>query len=239
MPEGRRGTVQTIQRPKSLAVLVAERLRKMILEGEYALGDMLSEEKLASAFNVSRTPVREALTILHLQGLINIVPQRGSFVFKPSMADLHELVQYRLMLELQAARLAMQNDPVKAAAALGKIVAAMRKASENDQTRAYMEADSAFHQVFFRHCGNSYMSQAYDIVDARISALRANLAEPLEMHRGCTLAEHIRIAADFEAGNIDGVLETLEVHIANMLENYSKAITAIEGEPARVRQRRG
>jgi len=237
MPAGRRGPAQPIQRPKSLAVLVAERLRKMILDGDYALGEMLSEEKVAATFNVSRTPVREAMTILQLQGLISIIPQRGSFVFKPSMGDLQELVQYRLMLELQAVKLAMDNDPMKAAAALGKVVAAMRKASENDQARTYMEADSAFHQVFFKHCGNSYLSQAYEIVDARIAALRANLAEPLEMHRGRTLAEHIQIAEDFEAGKLDAVLATLEVHITNMLENYSKAITAIEEAP--VRGRRG
>jgi len=231
----------TIVRPKSLAAIVADRLRDAILKTELSLGEMLSEEKIANAMNVSRTPVREALTMLQLQGLINIIPQRGSFVFKPDAADLEALVQYRLMLETQAAQLAMKANPVKAAAALGRVVAAMERASENDDAAAYTEADSSFHNVFFEFCGNHYLSQAYEIAGSRIAALRAHLSQPLGMHRGRTLREHIEIAQAFERGDARTALGILEVHIANMRENYGKALIALgldEDEPSPARGRR-
>lgn len=217
----------SISRPKSLAAIVAERLREAIMSAELSLGEMLSEEKIAASMNVSRTPVREALTMLQLQGLITIVPQRGSFVFKPDSEDLGALVQYRLMLEREAAQLAMKNNPVRAAAALGRIVAQMKNASETDDLQIYAQADNQFHNVFFEFCENHYLSQAYEIAGGRIAALRAHLSFPLEMHRGRTLIEHIEIAEAFERGDLKTALAVLEVHITNMEENYGKALAAL------------
>lgn len=220
----------SISRPKSLAAIVADRLRDAIMSAELSLGEMLSEEKIAAAMNVSRTPVREALTMLQLQGLITIVPQRGSFVFKPNADDLVALVQYRLMLEREAAKLAMTNNSVRTAAALNRVVAQMHKASENDDAQAYTHADNQFHTVFFENCGNHYLSQAYEIAGGRIAALRAHLSLPLEMHRGRTLVEHMEIAQAFEKGDLHTALEVLETHITNMNENYGKALAALAAD---------
>ncbi|MGA1289343.1 MAG: GntR family transcriptional regulator, partial [Rubrivivax sp.] len=85
----------------TLAVQLADRLREAIMRGDFTLGEALSELKLASAFGVSRTPVREALTTLQREGLIDIRPQSGSFVFLPSEEDVAELAEFRSMVEVQ------------------------------------------------------------------------------------------------------------------------------------------
>ena len=89
----------TIDRPRSLAATVADRLRQAIIDADLALGSELSEVGLATRLGVSRTPVREALTLLQQQGLVNIIPQRGTYVFFPTEQDIIDLCEYRIVLE--------------------------------------------------------------------------------------------------------------------------------------------
>lgn len=224
------GTI-SISRPKSLAVLVAERLKEAIFRTELGLGEVLSEEKIAAAMNVSRTPVREALTILQLQGLINIIPQSGSVVFKPDVQDMDALVQYRLMLETQAAPMALAHDPIQAQATLRLAIDMMDKAREGEDALAYADADSVFHNAFFDHCGNHYVREAYDICSGRVAALRAHLSGALEMHRDRTYTEHVQIADAFARGDKDEVLAILTCHIGNMASNYIRALNALRKSP--------
>src|SRR6185503_16160600 len=81
------------RRAPALASLVEERLRDAIMYGALGLGEAISEDRLATMLGVSRTPVREALTALQLQGLVVIQPQRGSFVFEPTERDLAEICE--------------------------------------------------------------------------------------------------------------------------------------------------
>jgi DNA-binding GntR family transcriptional regulator len=213
-----------IPRAKSLAALVAERLKRSIFTTEIRLGEVLSEEKIAAAMKVSRTPVREALTLLQLQGLINIVPQRGSIVFRPDADDIKALVEYRLMLELQAAPMAMRHAPLHAASQLDKAVAVMKAARETEDALSYADADALFHSAFFDHCGNRYVREGYEICANRVSALRAHLSRPLQMFRNRTHTEHVDIAHAFGRDDVDTVLSILRVHISDMEGNYIRAL---------------
>src|SRR2546427_28669 len=85
--------------PKSLSQKVMLRLRQAIIEGELKLGAVIAEEMLAQSFGVSRTPVREAMSLLQAQGLVVVKPQVGSFVFTPSAADIVELCTFRILFE--------------------------------------------------------------------------------------------------------------------------------------------
>lgn len=227
--ERRKGALDNIaiDRPKSLAALVADRLREAIFSAELKLGQPLSEEKIAQAMNVSRTPVREALTMLQLQGLINILPQRGSVVFKPDADDIVALVQYRLTLETTAAPLAMANAPERTLADLREAIALMDRAKEAEDTLAYAQADAQFHQAFFSNCGNHYFEAAYAVAAGRISALRAHLARPLEVHRSRAYTEHIEIVEAFANGNAKRLDSILTDHILAMRENYANALGSL------------
>lgn len=213
-----------IDRPKSLAAIVAGRLKDAICNAEIGLGESLSEEKIASAMNVSRTPVREAFTLLQAQGLINIYPQRGTEVFKPDAGDIHSLVEYRLIIETHAASMALEHDPVHTQAKLTKAVSMMNAARSTEDALRYAEADNLFHSAFVDHCGNRYVREGYETCASRIAALRAHLSAPLEMYRSQTFNEHIEMLEAFSKGNADILDAILREHISNMEDNYIRAL---------------
>src|SRR3954462_2966118 len=114
--------------PKSLSQRVVQRLRQAIIDGEFALGAAISEEMVANAFGVSRTPVREAMGQLQAQGLVVIRPQVGRFVFTPSADDITALCTFRITLEPKDAGLAFRHARDAATAARNDAIAAMEPA---------------------------------------------------------------------------------------------------------------
>lgn len=219
-----------ISRHKSLAATVAENLKGAIMRREISLGEPLSEEKIAVAMEVSRTPVREALTILQMQGLINILPRRGSIVFKPDAEELEQLVDYRLNMEVLVSRLALERAPKAMLTGLKKAIAKMEKARSADDTLLYAQADMDFHNAFFENAGNPFYTEAYDIASGRISALRVHLSTELDLHRHTTFAEHVAIAEAVEARDATKLEGLLRKHIGAMGPNYSNALKQLEAE---------
>ena len=88
----------------SRPVGVLERLRALILTGEYSPDERLIEEQLAERLGVSRTPVRQALTMLEAEGLVEIAPNRGATVCSFSFDDVWDIYDLRAVLEGHAAR---------------------------------------------------------------------------------------------------------------------------------------
>ncbi len=216
------------KRPKTLVVEVAEKIREMIFKREFALGEMLSEEQIAASMKISRTPVREAFSLLQLQGLITILPQRGSFVFTMGADDLGELIQYRLILEQQALTLAINVDRPNATARLNEVLEQLTQAKRQEDPLTYAEADTLFHEVFFEYCGNHYLRQAYEIVSGKIAALRTHLAEPLQIQNNPSYEEHMQMTKAFSRGELTQALEILRRHILVMEDNYKQALATLE-----------
>ncbi|SFB30719.1 DNA-binding transcriptional regulator, GntR family [Rhizobium sp. NFR07] len=221
-----------ISRPQSLAATVADRIKAAILARELALGEALSEDKIATAMDVSRTPVREALAILQLQGLIVILPRRGSFVFQPSREDIRLLVEYRMNIELRAARLAVKHAPGGLHDAMVKALEDMVRAREADDALLYARADGDFHNAFFEHSHNYLFAEAYDIAAGRIAALRAHLSDELKLHRRMTYEEHQQMAEAVKARDPSKLCSILRAHISAMGPNYIHALEALRrGKP--------
>jgi DNA-binding GntR family transcriptional regulator len=93
----------------SLTQAVAERLREMILRGEFREGEQLRQDAVAANFQVSRIPVREALRQLEAEGLIKIVAHRGAVVSSLSSEEIEELFEIRALLECEVLRLSIPN----------------------------------------------------------------------------------------------------------------------------------
>ena len=96
-----------IERPDSLSKIAEDHVRQGIVRGTFQLGESLQESKLSSTLGMSKTPIREALAALNLQGLVQIIPQRGAFVFSLSEQDVVQLCRFRLILETSAIDLAL------------------------------------------------------------------------------------------------------------------------------------
>jgi DNA-binding GntR family transcriptional regulator len=210
--------------PKSLSQRVMLRLRQAIIDGEFELGAVISEEMIAQSFGVSRTPVREAMGLLQSQGLVTIRPQVGSFVFTPSAADISALCAFRIIIEPKAAGLAYGHDRTGAVAAVTSAIAGMERALAAKDNVAYGRADGALHDAFFTHCGNRYLVEAYQQVSGRVAALRTNLSSPIDIQTPASFDEHRMLLRLFERGEFAAFETLMTSHIANSGLTYAQAL---------------
>jgi DNA-binding GntR family transcriptional regulator len=218
--------VQPIERPESLTESAVKRLRAAIVSGDFALGQPLSERHLAALLEVSKTPVREALAQLRLEGLVRILPQRGAFVFTLSQREVVEICELRQALEASALRQAMERNPKRFSDALGTVVEKMRKARKRGDVKAYLTEDTNFHLCFFSHCGNALMEQNYGMFVGKIAALRTHLAHKPQ-HTELSFREHETMLEAVEKGDVADASSVLDVHIARTRETYSAGVTDI------------
>ncbi len=200
----------------SLTSLVTERIRDAIVDGRFGLGEALSELKLAAALNVSRTPVRDALTALQLQGLIDVRPQSGSFVFMPAEEDVAELAEFRRVLEVTALRLCFARRRDEALREMRRAVDAMERARDADDRLGVARADTAFHQAIAENSANEYLIAAYRLVSGRVAALRTHTLMSADTIRNRSLGEHSAVIAAFAKGDLDRAETVLEQHIWRM-----------------------
>jgi DNA-binding GntR family transcriptional regulator len=215
-----------IERPRSLTATVVERLRQSIVEGDLALGQSLSERQLAERLGVSKTPVREALTQLKHEGLVRIIPQRGAEVFTLSAREVINMCELRLTLEAAALKLAHQRHPQELVQRLERIVTEMVSARRARDMRAYLNADTAYHQVFFETCGNPLLEQSYRNYLGKIAALRTHLSvKPFHTER--SFDEHRDMLACLRRGELDQTLELLDRHIARSKTTYAETVEDI------------
>jgi DNA-binding GntR family transcriptional regulator len=209
-----------IDTPKSLAAIVAQRLREAIVDGEFGLGTMIPEESLATSFGVSRTPVREALNLLQLQGLVVIRPQRGSYVFEPSEADIAALCEFRCVVEPHAAELAHRHERDATLAALQSAIDEMESARAARDPVRYGRADTKLHEAFFEHCGNPYLQAAYATAATKIAALRTHLSAPADVLHARGFEQHTELFELFRAGDFAAFGTLMRQHVTGTRDNY-------------------
>lgn len=215
-----------IEMPKSLTEIVAQRVRQAIIDGEFALGQMISEETLAESFGVSRTPVRDALTLLQTTGLVDIRSKRGSFVFQPDEEDVQAICDFRAMLELHGAKRSHAMNREATVAGLRAIFLQMVAAAEADDEIGYGRCDSAFHEALFTHSGNAYVVNAYALVSGKIAALRTNMAKQFSDARAVSLEEHRAIIQYLDEGDFDRLEQLINLHVGRTVEAFRLASAA-------------
>lgn len=219
--------MEPIERSTSLAEIVAAKVRAAIVRGDYELGQPLSERVLAEILHVSKTPVREALSLLRMEGLVKVLPQRGATVFLPNEVEVRELCELRQALEGTAIAHAIQRGGAGFADKLDEIVQRMTDARSAGDSRLYLECDTAFHQCFFEFCGNQLMASTYAIHSGKIAALRTHLAVR-PRHTDLSFDEHQQIAAAARSGDISQTLDLIDKHIGRTRQSFTHMVDTIQ-----------
>ncbi len=215
-------------RPKSLTELVTENLRERIIKGEFELGEQLSEARIAKNLEVSRTPVREAINRLEMEGLLVVEPQRGSFVFNLEPEELAKLCDARVCLETTALTLAMQANPQALHAALEKCVDRMTAAREAADDAEYLYLDTLFHQCLFDCADNRFLNDAYQTIALKMAALRSRLGHHPD-HMAKSYREHIELLQCVRDGDVPQALDVLKLHIDRKEGSYWSDATQPDG----------
>jgi DNA-binding GntR family transcriptional regulator len=211
-----------LSRPKSLTDLAVERIRSAIVEGRLAIGAQISESALAAQLGISKTPVREALLRLKLDGLVEIHPQRGTFVFRVGEEEVAEICRFREILESAALAEAMTRDREALVERLDANIRDMARAHRARDARKLPQLDADFHGAILELCGNAYLRAAYGLIEHKIHALRWRLPENNEQVEHCQ-DNHAVIVEQIREGNVGKAQTTLKRHIRETLDAYLEA----------------
>ncbi|WP_424974407.1 GntR family transcriptional regulator [Dinoroseobacter sp. S124A] len=207
-------------RPKSLRELALEQIRARIVDGEYQMGQVLSERKISEELGVSKSPVREALAQLRDEGLVIIEPQKGARVFTLSDDEVAQICDFRQAIEIAGFELALQRDADGLEKDMNTIVGEMKSAREKGKMKAYLELDTDFHHAIFERSNNDYLAASYTRYGGKIAALRTHLSE-LPQHTELSFREHQGIA-DAVCKRDMALIRTLLVkHIDRTRETYN------------------
>jgi len=218
--------VSRIRRPRSLTSIVVDQIRELVITGKLELGEQLSENTLSEQLGVSRTPVREAFLRLEAERLVEVRPQRGTFVFQYDVMELREICQLREVLETGALRVALAGDRRKLIEALQEKVEAA-EAAVIAGPAAYQAHDTAFHETLIRASDNRELIEAYMRVSGRIRAVRYRLTTTQDQIAN-SQARHREIVESMVAGD-DAIAQAhLAYHVYN---SYNFFLRQIDNTP--------
>jgi DNA-binding GntR family transcriptional regulator len=144
---------------RTLAEHVQQHLRAAILTQTLQPGDRLDQNQIAEQLNVSLAPVREALRVLEAEGLVQIIPRRGAFVTRVSIADLNNLYFARALLEGETIYHAVLYLTKSDYDVLQQLIDRLQQAADSNEVDAYIPLNREFHLRIYNALQNPHLSQ--------------------------------------------------------------------------------
>ncbi len=162
-------------RKRSKTDLVYEEIKKLILRGELSSDTPISENHLARRFEISRTPIREALKRLHMEGFVRIIPNQGVFVRDVSINEVKDIYDLRIALEefviKELTGILSQDD----LSLLEGNLARQEEALLKNDAFAFHEEDRNFHDYFMKAYGNAMITDFITNLRDRIEGININM----------------------------------------------------------------
>lgn len=213
---------------RPLPVRVYEQLRDLIVIGELPEDSQLIQEQVAESLGVSRTPVRDALNRLALEGLVTWNPGRGYLVNGLTNREIGEVYQVRRILELEATRLACGKHTGLMIARLHSLIDEMAAADPHDPA-AHFDLNRGFHRALVEPCDNLLLLKMLDTlwdhpVNRRIT--RSYLQEAGSAD--AMVSEHRALLAAAEATDEAQLLALAELHLSSGYDEAAHALQDVE-----------
>ncbi|MGI6092006.1 MAG: GntR family transcriptional regulator [Negativicutes bacterium] len=175
-----------------LREVVCEALREAIISGVLKPGERLMEIQLAEELGVSRTPVREAIRKLELEGFVIMIPRRGTYVADLSIKDINEVFEVRTSLEVLAAGLATERITDDELEKMERLLVHIGEYIEKGDMDKIVEADSQFHDILYQATRNDRLVQIISNLREQLTRFRSiSMAYPGRLKN--TLEEHSRL----------------------------------------------
>lgn len=208
----------------SFADFVTDRIMEKIRLGIYQQGDRLVEDTLAKEFNISRTPVREALGRLLSRGLLEVSGSRAITVKRLDRQQIVELYEMRAVIEGASARLAAKHS---SRAEIYSIREILENSNPQGQTaKFYAQKNTELHQAIVAAAHNHYLQQVSRVLNESLWLL-AETTFALEDRHNTAYAEHLAIVEALEQGDQDAA----EIAARNHIELSLRARLSIGSKP--------
>jgi len=193
----------------TLADRVTERIREAIIRGNLEPNERLAEPALATELGVSRSPVREALMRLESDGLVRREANRGFYVWRPSITDVDEILDLRVMMEVLAAELIVDKLVDEDFEMLEDIIERQKQAIEVKGLLRLTRADRRFHAYFVEKAGNSRLLDMWNQIMGQWEVLIFYRAEYFPTVPQTVLTDHRNILEALKNKDLD---QTVTLH---------------------------
>lgn len=205
----------------SLSEKVFVRLEEAILSGRYKRDVTLKENALAEEFGVSRTPVREALRQLELEGLVSMIPNKGAKVVGFTPDDIRDLYEIRSILEGMCAEKAAVYATPEQIDLLEETVYLTGFHAEKGHAKQVFEMDNKFHETLYEACHSKMLANMLRTCHHYVQAVRKNTLKSQERSVKST-EEHAAIAAAIREHDGKKAGELAVSHIMSSIRNIDR-----------------
>ncbi len=215
MPAADTPTAPHVLSPRALYQDVAERLRQQIFARELEPGSWIDEQKLAVEYGISRTPLREALKVLAVEGLVTMKVRRGAYVTEMSADDVAQVYHLLGLLESDAAGEVARRASETQLAELRALHERLEKQAKHRD--AFFATNEAFHMKLLEFAGNRWRTQM--VTDLR-KVMKLNRHHSLfkQGRLAGSLAEHRELMAAIESRDARAATRLMRAHFDNGLQ---------------------
>jgi DNA-binding GntR family transcriptional regulator len=214
--------------PISASVSLRDRayaaLKQMITEADiYAHPEeiRLDERQLTQALGVSRTPIREAMTLLEQEGFLRTVPRRGIFIVRKTKRQIIEMIEMWAALESMAARLATVNASDADIARLRRMFDEFNNSTPAEHIDEYSDANIAFHQAIIRLSGSHLMGQTIENLFIHVRAIRRMTISQND-RAARSIVDHMRIIEALERRDTELAERLVRQHSLDLAAHVDK-----------------
>jgi DNA-binding GntR family transcriptional regulator len=205
----------------SLRGRVFNKIREDILSGKYSQNEELKETSIGMELGVSRTPVREALRQLELEGLVNIIPNKGAYVNGISEKDIHDIYIIRSYLEGLCARWACENITQEQLDELEEIVYLSEFHAKKEHHEQIVELDNKFHQLIYVASASKILNHVLTDFHHYVQRIR-KITLASESRATNSNKEHTAILEAIKQRNGEKAEALAHEHIMNTIKNISE-----------------
>lgn len=214
---------------------VTEQLRRAVVMMELKPGEILDKGALCERLGVSRFPVSEALARLQAEGLVEIMPQRGSMVSRVKIGDVVEYMLIRKALESEAIRVLMAHRPEGVLEELEAVLVEQARAAKKADHEMFHNLDVRFHEILFE---GMHFSRVRAIIDsARANLTRGRLLILDRRRLQVTQSEHKEIVDAIASGVTADAVASMRRHIDNVTReflDFARTSPALFADPERL-----
>ncbi len=217
----RQGVKQEVTDKYSLRGRVFQRLRDDILSGRYQENEELKEVAIGEELGVSRTPVREAFRQLELEGLIQIIPNKGAYVTGITMKDVEDIYRMRSLLEGLCARWATEHITKEQLEEMEENVYLSEFHAGKGHFEQMAEMDNRFHEIMYEACNSKMLEHLLKDFHQYVLRVRQKTLAS-QVRSKASNKEHRMIMEAIRNGNPDLAEQLAHEHIVNAYENMVK-----------------
>lgn len=203
--------------------MVFDVLMNAIMQGQLSPGERLLEVQLAEEMGVSRTPVREAIRRLELEGFVVMVPRKGAYVAGLSINDVECVYEIRTALETLAARLAAQRMEEVDYRRLDELALQMQATFNEGNVEQWVALDAQFHELLYKFSRNERLVQMMSNLMEQLSRYRIISLANVEVRHN-SLAEHQALIEALRRRDSEAADRAAANHIANTKQSLIRIL---------------